>query len=222
MEVAYLSHLGAGNEPEHPLLHDGGRREARLRGQRRGPPLVMSATWLTHLEHQWRSLAWRPWLDAFSGEHTLLRYDSRGCGLSDRDARRSSFETWVSRFRVRDRCGGFRAVRAGGTCQGGPIAIEYAARHPERVSHLVLYGTYARGRLRRSDSRKRPKRRACCSSSRGWAGDRRTTPSCRCGPHRFSRAARWSICVPGADQQRAGDLGRDRGAPAAGSAGTWT
>ncbi|MGB7855591.1 MAG: hypothetical protein WBL48_06805 [Pseudolabrys sp.] len=49
-----------------------------------GPPLVMSATWLTHLEHQWRSLAWKPWLEALSRDHTLLRYDSRGCGLSDR------------------------------------------------------------------------------------------------------------------------------------------
>ena len=49
-----------------------------------GPPLVMAATWLTHLEHQWRSLTWRPWLDAF-GEFTVLRHDSRGCGLSDRD-----------------------------------------------------------------------------------------------------------------------------------------
>jgi pimeloyl-ACP methyl ester carboxylesterase len=62
-------------------------------------PLLMSheapATWVTHLEHQWRSLAWRPWLDALVG-----------------------------------------------TCWGGPIAIEYAVRHPERMSRLVLYGTY--------------------------------------------------------------------------------
>jgi hypothetical protein len=48
-----------------------------------GPPLVMSATWLTHLERQWRSLAWRPWLDAFSRGRKLLRYDARGCGLSE-------------------------------------------------------------------------------------------------------------------------------------------
>src|SRR2546421_5114571 len=60
-----------------------------------GPPLVMSATWLTHLEHQWRSLAWRPWLDAFTSEHKVLRHDSRGCGLSDRNAGNLSFETWV-------------------------------------------------------------------------------------------------------------------------------
>ncbi|HKQ26965.1 MAG TPA: alpha/beta fold hydrolase [Burkholderiales bacterium] len=114
-----------------------------------GPPLIMSATWLTHLEHQWRSLAWRPWLEAFSGEYTVVRYDSRGCGLSDREVGDVSFETWVSDFECVAEAAGFERFSLLGTCQGGPIAIEYAARHPERVSHLVLYGTYARGRMKR-------------------------------------------------------------------------
>ena len=72
---------------------DGVRLAYAVSGE--GPPLVMSQTWLTHLEHQWRSLAWRPWLDIFSREHKLLRHDSRGCGLSDRDVSDLSFETWV-------------------------------------------------------------------------------------------------------------------------------
>jgi len=63
-----------------------------------GPPLVMSATWLTHLKHQWHSLAWKPWLDALSRDHTLLRYDSRGWGLSDRGIDNLSFETWIKDF----------------------------------------------------------------------------------------------------------------------------
>jgi pimeloyl-ACP methyl ester carboxylesterase/DNA-binding CsgD family transcriptional regulator len=116
-----------------------------------GPPLVMSATWLTHLEHQWHSLAWRPWLDAFSPNHKLLRYDSRGCGLSDRGADDLSFEAWVRDFECVVEAASFRKFSLLATCQGGPIAIEYAARHPERVSHLILYGTYARGRLRWSN-----------------------------------------------------------------------
>jgi pimeloyl-ACP methyl ester carboxylesterase/DNA-binding CsgD family transcriptional regulator len=116
-----------------------------------GPPLVMSATWLTHLEHQWRSLAWRPWLDAFTSEHSVLRYDSRGCGLSDRNTNDLSFETWVRDFECVVEAADFRRFALVATCWGGPIAIEYAVRHPERVSHLVLYGTYARGRLRRTD-----------------------------------------------------------------------
>ena len=117
-----------------------------------GPPLVMSATWLTHLEHQWRSLAWRPWLDVFTREHRVLRHDSRGCGLSDRNIDDLSFETWVSDLECAVDAAGLRRFAIVGTCWGGPIAIEYAVRHPERVSHLVLYGTYARGRMRRSDS----------------------------------------------------------------------
>ena len=130
---------------------DGARLAYAVSGE--GPPLVMSASWLTHLEHQWRSLAWRPWLDAFTGEHKMLRHDSRGCGLSDRDAGNLSFETWVRDLECVVEAAGFPRFALIATCWGGPIAIEYAARHPERVSRLVLYGTYAQGRLRRGDSR---------------------------------------------------------------------
>jgi pimeloyl-ACP methyl ester carboxylesterase/DNA-binding CsgD family transcriptional regulator len=111
-----------------------------------GPPLVMASTWLTHLEHQWRSLAWRPWLDAFS-EFTVLRHDSRGCGLSDRDTDKLSFESWISDLAYVVDAAGLDRFPILATCWGGPVAIEYAARYPERVSHLVLYGTYARGRF---------------------------------------------------------------------------
>lgn len=136
----------------------------------KGPPLVMSATWLTHLDYQWRSLAWRPWLDAFSRGRKLLRYDARGCGLSDRDTSDFSFDNWVSDFeRVID-AAGFGRFDLLGTCWGGPIAISYAARHPERINRLVLYGTYALGRLRWNE---RPneieKARALLSLTRlGW------------------------------------------------------
>jgi pimeloyl-ACP methyl ester carboxylesterase/DNA-binding CsgD family transcriptional regulator len=138
-----------------------------------GPPLVMSATWLTHLEHQWRSLAWRPWLDAFTAEHKVLRHDSRGCGLSDRDARDLSFETWVRDLECVVEAADFRRFALVGTCWGGPIAIEYAARHPERVSHLVLYGSYAQGRLRRPDAAKEAaKSRLLTDVTRhGWGQD---------------------------------------------------
>jgi pimeloyl-ACP methyl ester carboxylesterase/DNA-binding CsgD family transcriptional regulator len=115
-----------------------------------GPPLVMVSTWLTHLEHQWRSLAWRPWLEAFSREHTVLRHDSRGCGLSDRDIGEVSFEIWVRDLEHVIDAAGVERFTLLGPCWGGPIAMEYAARHPERVANLVLYGTYVRGRLRRT------------------------------------------------------------------------
>jgi len=88
-----------------------------------GPPLVMSSTWLTHLEHQWRSLAWRPWLDAFR-DFTVLRHDSRGCGLSDRHTDRLSFENWVADLARVINAAGFRRFPIVATCWGGPVAIE--------------------------------------------------------------------------------------------------
>jgi pimeloyl-ACP methyl ester carboxylesterase/DNA-binding CsgD family transcriptional regulator len=119
-----------------------------------GPPLVLSATWLTHLERQWQSLAWRHWLETFSAEFKLLRYDSRGCGLSDRDTQDLSFDAWVGDFESVIDAAGFQQFSILATCQGGPIAIEYAARHPRRVRKLVLYGTYSLGRMRWQDQPK--------------------------------------------------------------------
>ena len=138
-----------------------------------GPPLVMSATWLTHLDYQWRSLAWRPWLDAFSGGHKLLRYDARGCGLSDRDTSDFSFDNWVSDFKSVIDASGLGRFDLLATCWGGPIAIAYAARYPERVNRLILYGTYALGRLRWTDRPKEiEKARVLLDLTRlGWGND---------------------------------------------------
>ncbi len=129
---------------------DGARLAYAVSGE--GLPLVMSATWLTHLEHQWRSLAWRPWLDIFTRDHRVLRHNSRGCGLSDRDTGSLSFETWVRDLECVIEAADVGRFALVGTCWGGPVAIEYAARHPERVTRLVLYGTYAQGRLQRTNS----------------------------------------------------------------------
>jgi pimeloyl-ACP methyl ester carboxylesterase/DNA-binding CsgD family transcriptional regulator len=128
----------------------------------------MASTWLTHLEHQWRSLAWRPWLDAF-GEFTVLRHDSRGCGLSDRDTDQLSFENWVSDLAYVVDAAGFDRFPILATCWGGPVAIEFAARYPERVSHLVLYGTYARGRFQVGEPEVTKKARLMLELTRlGW------------------------------------------------------
>lgn len=146
---------------------DGVRLAYAVSGE--GPPMVMSATWISHLEHQWRSLSWRPWLDALTGEHRLLRYDSRGCGLSDRNVDDLSFENWVRDFECVVDAASYSRFALVATCQGGPIAIEYAARHPERVSHLVLYGTFARGRLHRGQPHQAEKGRVLLDLTRlGW------------------------------------------------------
>lgn len=111
-----------------------------------GPPLVKTAHWLTHLEYDWHSPLWRSWLRGMAGRWTLVRYDERGCGLSDRPIGGFSFEDWVSDLEAVVEACGLERFPLVGMSQGGPIAIAYAAKYPERVSHLVLYGTYLRGR----------------------------------------------------------------------------
>ncbi|MEM9036368.1 MAG: alpha/beta fold hydrolase [Actinomycetota bacterium] len=118
-----------------------------------GPPLVKTATWLTHLDRDGvDNPFWGHWVRELSAEHRLVRYDARGSGLSDRDLRGiplDDLDLWVDDLeRVVDAFGLDRVALLG-LSQGGPVAMAYAVRHPERVSHLVLFGTYARGmRLR--------------------------------------------------------------------------
>lgn len=114
----------------------------------KGPPLVRAAHWLSHVEFDADSPVWRPWLAALSREHRYLRYDQRGCGLSDREVADLSLAAMVADLEaVTDALPGpFPLI---GMSQGGAVAIEFARRHPDRVSRLVLIGAYARGALRR-------------------------------------------------------------------------
>jgi pimeloyl-ACP methyl ester carboxylesterase/DNA-binding CsgD family transcriptional regulator len=115
-----------------------------------GPPLVKVANWLSHLEYDWRSPVWTPLLTRLGRHHTVIRYDERGCGLSDRDVEDLGFDAWVRDLETVVDAAGLDRFPLLGISQGGPIAVAYAVRHPERVSHLILYGTYARGKLRRN------------------------------------------------------------------------
>jgi pimeloyl-ACP methyl ester carboxylesterase len=114
-----------------------------------GPLLLKAPHWFTHLEHEWQSPVWRPWIEALSRDYTVARMDERGSGLSDRDAE-ISFDALVRDLEAVAEAAGFERFALLGHSQGGPIAIEYAARHPERVNHLVLLGAYARGWLKRN------------------------------------------------------------------------
>jgi pimeloyl-ACP methyl ester carboxylesterase/DNA-binding CsgD family transcriptional regulator len=114
-----------------------------------GPPLVKVSNWLSHLEFDWDSPVWRHWLTELSRDHTLLRYDERGCGLSDWNVAELSFEAWVRDLETVVDAAGVERFPLLGISQGASLAITYAVRHPERVSQLVLYGGYARGVLRR-------------------------------------------------------------------------
>lgn len=115
----------------------------------RGYPLVRAAHWFSHLQYDWESPVWRPWLTEMGSRFTVLRYDERGCGLSDWDAPDLSFEAWVEDLeRVVD-AAGFERFALLGMLQGAPVAIAYAHRHPERVSHLVIFGGYMLGSAHR-------------------------------------------------------------------------
>ena len=120
-----------------------------------GHHLVKAATWLTQVDKDTDdSPIWGHWVRAFSHRYRYVRYDPRGCGLSDRDLAGvdlRDLDLWVDDLgRVIDSLGD-EPVALLGISQGGPVAVAYAACHPERVSHLVLYGTYARGKSRRGD-----------------------------------------------------------------------
>lgn len=118
-----------------------------------GPPLIKAANWLTHVEYDWDSPAWRPFLHWLAVRYRLIRYDGRGTGLSDREVGDISFDAFVQDFEAVVDAANVERFAVLGISQAAAIAIDYAARHPERVSKLVLLGAYAQGRKRRgSDS----------------------------------------------------------------------
>src|SRR5215475_8384424 len=114
-----------------------------------GPPLVKSANWLNHLEYDWQSPIWSHVLQALAAEHRLIRYDARGNGLSDWEVDDISFEASVRDLESVIEATGVERFPLLGISQGCAVSIAYAVRHPERVSRLVLYGGFARGRRRR-------------------------------------------------------------------------
>lgn len=117
-----------------------------------GPALVKPSCWLTHLEYDWESPVWRHWMRFLGAHYLFIRYDERGCGLTDWAAADLTSARWVEDLEcVVDRAGLTEPFVLLGISQGAVAAIEYAVRYPERVSHLVLYGGYARGWGRRND-----------------------------------------------------------------------
>ena len=110
-----------------------------------GPPLVRAGTWLTHVQHDWDSPVWAHWLRFMSSRHTLVRYDPRGCGLSQADVGSITFDAWVGDLEaVVDRLE-LESFPLFGMSQGAAVAAEYAIRHPHRVTQLLLYAPAVTG-----------------------------------------------------------------------------
>jgi pimeloyl-ACP methyl ester carboxylesterase/DNA-binding CsgD family transcriptional regulator len=120
---------------------DGVRIAYALHGS--GPPLLVSTCWLSHLQHDWESPVWRHFLEDLGRFVTIVRYDERGHGLSDWDVTDHSLEPRVGDLEAVADHAGLDRFALMGMAQGGPPAIAYAHRHPERVTRLMFYGSYA-------------------------------------------------------------------------------
>ena len=134
-----------------------------------GPPLVKTANWMNHVEYDWESSALGHVFMTLARDFTLLRYDARGNGLSDWDVEDLSLDAWVSDLETVVDAAGLDRFPLFGMSQGCAISVAFAVRHPERVSHLVLYGGFARGAYRRGNELEVQKARALATLIRtGW------------------------------------------------------
>lgn len=139
----------------------------------RGPALVKASNWLTHLEYDLESPIWRHWISFFARHFRFVRYDERGSGMTEWDVDDISVPRWGDDLEAV----AAEAVPTGpfallGISQGASSAITFAVRHPERVSHLILYGGYARGWSKRGDVEGEQRYRAIVELTRlGWGKD---------------------------------------------------
>ncbi len=108
-----------------------------------GPPLVIATCWLSHLQYDWESPVWRHFLADLGQIATVIRYDERGHGLSDWDVDDYGLEARVGDLEAVVDHAGLDTFALMAMSQGGPPSIAYAARHPERISRLLFYGSYA-------------------------------------------------------------------------------
>lgn len=135
-----------------------------------GPPLVYVANWLTHLQQDWNSPVWSHWWRELSRGHTLIRFDARGNGLSDRVVEDLSLSAWADDLAAVADDIGLERFPILGFCQGGATGIAYAARHPEQVSQLVLCNSYVKGAFTegRTEVEKREARALAEMIEVGW------------------------------------------------------
>ena len=134
-----------------------------------GPPLVKAANWLNHLEFDWSSPIWQPLLTELGRDHQLVRYDGRGTGLSDWQVAEISFEAFVRDIETVVNALNIERFALLGISQGCASSIAYAVRNPERVTHLILIGGYAKGWRRRADQPEIRRREALLTLTRdGW------------------------------------------------------
>jgi pimeloyl-ACP methyl ester carboxylesterase/DNA-binding CsgD family transcriptional regulator len=138
-----------------------------------GPPLIKAANWLTHLQYDLESPVWQHWIRFFARHFRFTRYDERGCGMTQWQVPEVSVARWIDDLEavaaVAEPQG---PVALLGISQGAAICIGYAVRHPQRVSHLILYGGYASGWAIRGDAEGLSRYRAIVELIRlGWGSN---------------------------------------------------
>ena len=139
-----------------------------------GPPILRSAHWLGHLEYDWELPIARHFLLGLANNHTLIRYDARGNGLSDWDVGEISLDAWVSDMETVADAAGLDRFPLLGVSQGCAVSIAYAVRHPERLSHLILYGGFAVGTNKRPNVTAADRERFAAMQTlvrQGWGAD---------------------------------------------------
>ena len=136
-----------------------------------GPPLVKAGNWLSHLKYEWVTPVWRHLMLRLAERHTLIRYDSRGNGMSDWEVKELSLDAWVGDLATVVDAIGLRRFPLFGISQGSAICIAYAVRHPERVSHLILYGGWAVGARKRSPESAERSKAFTTLMRQGWGQD---------------------------------------------------
>ncbi|WHI46043.1 alpha/beta hydrolase [Microbulbifer sp. VAAF005] len=142
-----------------------------------GPPIIKAANWLSHLEHDWDAPIWSPLFRDLASDHHFVRYDKRGNGLSDWNVDNMSFEKFVSDLETVVSAVKIDKFALLGISQGAAASIEYAVRHPERVSHLILFGGYAAGwRIDSTDDIRREHEALMTLTEVGWGKE---NPACR-------------------------------------------
>ena len=137
-----------------------------------GPPILKAANWLNHVEFDWASPIWGQSFADTARWRTFIRYDERGCGLSDWDVADLSFDAFVEDLEVVADSLGLDRFPLIGISQGAPVSVEYAVRHPERVSALILISGYSAGWRISVDAEERARREAVLNLTElGWGTD---------------------------------------------------
>jgi pimeloyl-ACP methyl ester carboxylesterase/DNA-binding CsgD family transcriptional regulator len=154
-----------------------------------GPPLVIAACWLSHLQHDWQSPVWRHFLDDLGRVATVYRYDERGFGLSDWDVDDFSLERRLADLETLVEATGLERFALLGMSGPAPVALAYAAKHPDRVTHLVAYGAAGGGALGGDDEEENAAFVAMIRA--GWAR-----------PDHLFRRVFTSTFIPGATEEQ--------------------